>query len=232
VAWWGRDTTGDGALTEGEAEHADREPRWPASLAVFASIVLYATLPGKFTLGPPWLFPALEGAILVPLTIAAPHRTISESGPRRIAALVLIAIVNVANMASLALLVRFIERGAHLSGRELIFSAAQIWLTNVLLFGLWYWELDRGGPGRRLHPHGRRPPDFLFAQMVNPDVTGGPWRPAFVDYLYVSFTNATAFSPTDTLPLSRWAKMLMAVQSLAALVTVAVVAARAVNIIS
>jgi uncharacterized membrane protein len=212
--------------------HQYHEPRWPASLAVLASIALYATLPSRFTLGPQWLFPALEGAILVPLTITAPHRHIDESRARRWASLVLIALVNVANMASLALLVRSIVRGVKVSGHDLIFSAVQIWLTNVVLFGLWYWELDRGGPGRRLHPHEQRRPDFLFPQMVNPDVTGGPWRPAFIDYLYVSFTNATAFSPTDTMPLSRWAKTLMAAQSIAALLTVAIVAARAVNIIS
>jgi len=176
-------------------EHVDGlEPRWPASLAVLLVILLSATLPDKFTVGPPWVFPALEGAILVPLSVTAPHRLVSESMRRRAASIVLIAVVNVANMASLALLVRVIVRGGHLTGHELIFSAAQIWLTNVLLFG--------------------------------------PWRPGFIDYLYVSFTNATAFSPTDTMPLSPWAKMLMLVQSLAALITVAIVAARAVNIIS
>ena len=202
-------------------------------MAVLLAILLYATLPDKFTLGPPWLFPVLEGAILVPLTVTAPHRHAEESGRRRAASIVLIGLVNVANMASLGLLVHTIIRGGKLSGHELIFSAAQIWLTNVLLFGLWYWELDRGGPGQRAHAANPRPPDFLFPQMVNPEATGGVgWRPNMVDYVYVSFTNALAFSPTDTMPLTRWAKTLMLVQSLAALITVAIVAARAVNIIS
>ena len=202
-------------------------------MAVLLAIALYATLPDKFTLGPPWLFPVLEGAILVPLTVTAPHRHAEESMRRRAASIVLIGLVNVANMASLGLLVHVIIGGGKLSGHELIFSAAQIWLTNVLLFGLWYWELDRGGPGQRAHTANPRPPDFLFPQMVNPEATGGAgWRPNMIDYVYVSFTNALAFSPTDTMPLTRWAKTLMLVQSLAALITVAIVAARAVNIIS
>jgi hypothetical protein len=106
----------------------------------------------------------------------------------------------------------------------------QIWFTNVLAFGLWYWEFDRGGPGSRSHVH-HREPDFLFPQMANPDAAPKDWCPSFIDYMYVTFTNATAFSPTDTMPLTQWAKLLMAVQSLASLLTVALVAARAVNIL-
>jgi hypothetical protein len=107
----------------------------------------------------------------------------------------------------------------------------QIWLTNVIVFGLWYWDLDRGGPIERRRIHHRQP-DFLFPQMVTPGAAPEPWCPHFVDYLYVSFTNATAFSPTDTMPLTAWAKLLMMVQSLASLLTVVLVAARAVNILS
>ena len=105
-----------------------------------------------------------------------------------------------------------------------------IWLTNVIVFGLWYWELDRGGPATRQQASHRQP-DFLFPQMSTPGSAPG-WTPAFVDYLYTSFTNATAFSPTDTMPLTVWAKLLFMVQSLASLVTVAVVISRAVNILS
>jgi hypothetical protein len=105
-----------------------------------------------------------------------------------------------------------------------------IWLTNVIVFGLWYWDLDRGGPATRLHENHRRP-DFLFPQMSTPG-SGPNWTPDFLDYLYTSFTNATAFSPTDTMPLTAWAKLLMMVQSLASLLTVALVVSRAVNILN
>jgi hypothetical protein len=132
---------------------------------------------------------------------------------------------------SLVILLHQLVGGARLSGSELIFSAIQVWLTNVLIFGLWFWELDRGGPGRRSHPaEGERPADFLFPQMSSPENAPG-WSPGFVDYLYVSFTNATAFSPTDAMPLTRRAKALMLVEALASLVTVARVAGRAVNIL-
>jgi len=110
----------------------------------------------------------------------------------------------------------------------LLLTGGAIWLTNVIAFGVWYWELDRGGPAARAHAT-RQHPDFLFAQMQTPELAPDDWEPAFVDYLYVSFTNAAAFSPTDVLPLSRWAKLTMLVQSAVSLSTVALVVARAVN---
>ena len=110
-------------------------------------------------------------------------------------------------------------------------AGAVLWLTNVLIFGIWYWEIDRGGPAHRLvHSNRTEPPDFLFPQMSQPGLAPG-WRPGFVDYLYTSYTNATAFSPTDTLPLSALAKLLMAIQSLIALITTLLVIARAVNVL-
>jgi hypothetical protein len=208
------------------------ESRWPATLAVVAAIALYATLPDSLVLGPNWIVPALEGAILVPLTVARPHRSAGEAGSSRVAAIVLIAIANVGNVGSLVLLVHnLLVHGSTITGRTLLFAAIQIYLTNVIIFGLWYWELDAGGPARRL---GRtaRPPDFLFPQMNMHSRPADDWRPTFIDYLYVSLTNATAFSPTDTLPLTRLAKSLMGLQSLASLLTVALVAGRAVNILS
>jgi hypothetical protein len=105
-----------------------------------------------------------------------------------------------------------------------------LWATNVLLFSLWYWELDRGGPIAR-EQQKTAFPDFLFPQMIDPQFAPSDWRPMMLDYLYVSFTNATAFSPTDTMPLSRWAKLLMAVQSGTSLATLGLVVARAVNIL-
>ncbi|HEY7928105.1 MAG: hypothetical protein ACHQ06_03585 [Candidatus Dormibacteria bacterium] len=208
------------------------ESRWPATLAVVAAIVLYVTLPASLVLGPRWILPALEGAILVPLTVARPHRHAGEAGPSRIAAIVLIAIANVGNVASLVLLIHdLLVHGGAITGRTLVFAAIQIYLTNVIIFGLWYWELDAGGPARRLAGDARFP-DFLYPQMNAPNHAPSGWRPHFIDYLYVSLTNATAFSPTDTMPLTHLAKILMGLQSVASLLTVALVAGRAVNILN
>ncbi len=213
---------------------AHKEPRWPASLAVLAALALYLFLPEKLTLGPNWLLPVLELALLIPLSIAAPNRRKDEPRWQRYAAVALIALVNAANIVSLVLLVHDLlfgtRPGIAIDGPGLLFSSILIWLTNVLVFGLWYWELDRGGPDDRSHPEHRQP-DFLFPQMTTPHCTQEHWSPTFMDYLYVSFTNATAFSPTDTMPLTPWAKALMAVQALISLLTIALVAARAVNIL-
>lgn len=126
---------------------------------------------------------------------------------------------------------RKLLNGSKVNGRTLIFSAAEIWFTSVIIVGLWLWEIDRGGPidrsaGKCVDP------DLLFAQMSDPSLTSKPWTPTLIDYLYVSLTNSTAFSPTDTLPLRTRTKLLMAVQSIASLATIAVLGARAVNILS
>ncbi|MGP6157907.1 MAG: hypothetical protein ACLPYS_10470 [Vulcanimicrobiaceae bacterium] len=211
---------------------AKSEPRWPASLAVVVCALLNLVLPGKFTMGPVWLVPVLEAAILLPLSIAAPRRLPEESRWSQIAAVALIALVNLANLVSLILLIReLIFNGKDISGPQLLISSVAIWVTNVIVFSLWYWELDRGGPDDRLRPE-HEAPDFLFPQMTTPGCAPGDWTPGFLDYLYVAFTNATAFSPTDTMPLTPWAKTLMLLQASASLITIAIVAARAVNILS
>jgi uncharacterized membrane protein len=192
--------------------------------------VLYVTLPDRFTLGPGWLFPVLELAMLVPLASSAPTRHAQETKFHRIGSIALIAVVSLANVVSLVLLVIGLLEGAQTGGTPLVFAAMQIWVTNVLVFGLWYWELDRGGPAARCRAD-HREPDFLFPQMATPAAAPASWSPRFLDYLYLAFTNATAFSPTDTLPLTLWAKALMLVQSVASLLTVVFVAARAVNIL-
>jgi uncharacterized membrane protein len=210
-----------------------REARWPAALAVLATVLLYITLPETLTVGPNWLFPVLALVLLVPLWLLAPHRLVDEPLWHRILAIALIALVNAANVASLVLLVITLVHGSKAEGRALILNAFQIWLTNVLVFALWYWELDRAGPSARCRVD-QDEPDFLFPQMqlARSAVKPMDWYPTFVDYLYLACTNATAFSPTDTMPLTPWAKMLMAVQSLVSLLTVGFVAARAVNILS
>jgi uncharacterized membrane protein len=209
------------------------EHRWPATLAVLVAIVLQIVLPNKVTqgLGPRWLIPALEGALLIALTIANPATRITEeSRDLRRLSITLIAVISFANVVALAELINALLNHTSAGGRSLVFASVPIWLTNVIVFGLWYWELDRGGPAVRLRPNHRQP-DFLFPQMSNPGSAPG-WVPDFLDYLYTSFTNATAFSPTDTMPLTSWAKLLMMVQSLASLLTVAIVISRAVNILN
>ncbi|MGH9103873.1 MAG: hypothetical protein ACRDYD_12960 [Acidimicrobiales bacterium] len=209
---------------------ASREPRWPASLAVAAAVALTVTLPDPLLYGPRWVLPAVEAVIVLPLSVVAPFRHRNEPVTVRWLSFVLIGVAEVANLISLVLLVRSILRGSSASGSQLVVAAVQIYVTNVLLFALWFWELDRGGPGARMRQD-HREPDFLFPQMVTPEAAPRSWTPGFTDYLYVSFTNATAFSPTDTMPLTPTSKMLMLVESVAALLTVAVVAARAVNIL-
>ena len=193
--------------------------------------MLYLALPDKLTLGPNWLVPVCEGVLLAVLVITTPHPRVRRSQLRRNMAMGLTAIVSGVNIASLFLLVHYLLKGGKAGGHPLILAGIVLWVTNVLLFALWFWELDRGGPiARQVEPD--VPPDFMFVQMGNPELAPPGWRPTFVDYLYTSFTNATAFSPTDTMPLTAMAKALMTIQSTAALVTVALVLARAVNILS
>jgi uncharacterized membrane protein len=206
------------------------EPRWPASLAVTAALLLYMTLPGTLTIGPGWVIPALEAALLIPLMVRAPYRHREEVRVIRLASLLLIALVNIAVVASLVLLVNLVLSGEAVTGRQLIFSGIQIWLTLILVFSLWYWEVDRGGPGIRGEAD-QAEPDFLFPQMATHELGQADWMPGFVDYLYLSFTNATAFSPTDTMPLTVRAKVLMLVEALSSITTIVMVAGRAVNIL-
>ncbi|MDQ6803457.1 MAG: hypothetical protein M3065_00505 [Actinomycetota bacterium] len=211
---------------------ADRSnPFWPAQATVLVALVLDLGLPTRLTIGPRWLLPTVEAMLAVGLLIATPRPNFKHSTLRRQVAISLIGLVSAVNLYSLALLVHYLLRGGKAGGHALILAGAVLWGTNVLLFGLWYWELDRGGPSRRmLVPD--VPPDFLFPQMTENAFAHPRWLPGLIDYLYVSFTNATAFSPTDTMPLTKMAKSLMAVQSLASLVTIGLVVARAVNILN
>jgi uncharacterized membrane protein len=206
------------------------EAYWPVQATVLAAILLQLSLPDRLTVGPSWLTPALEGLLVVGLLLATPKELEYDHPGRRRWAILLTALVSAANLYSLIALSKFLLHKHPANGRELIISGMLIWLTNFLIFGLWYWELDRGGPGRRAG--GRDgPPDFFFPQMSDDRIQPRNWRPKFLDYVYVSLTNATAFSPTDTMPLSAWAKVLMGVQSLISLVTIGLIVARAINIL-
>ena len=208
------------------------EARLPVVVAILAAIVLQAVLPDRLAIRPRWLLPVLEMALLIGLSVFNPLRMNRSHPAARFASLALTALITMANAVSAALLIHAIlTRHGGSDPITLLGSGAAIYITNVVAFALWYWEMDRGGPISRadaLDSH----PDFLFAQMATPEIAHPDWEPTFIDYLYVSFTNATAFSPTDTLPLSRWGKILMAVQSAIALAVVALVIARAVNILS
>jgi len=208
------------------------ETRWAVSGAVLVAILLQVFLPNHLAPRPRWLLPVFEGLLLVGLFTANPGRFERRSPNLRVASMVLIALMSAANAWSGARLVLGLiegtERGT--SAGRLLVNGGSIWLTNVVVFALWYWELDRGGPVARMmavKPY----PDFLFVQMQNPELAPPDWEPTFLDYLYLSFTNATAFSPTDVLPMSRWAKCTMMLQSAISLATVVLVIARAVNIL-
>ncbi len=210
---------------------ATPEPFWPAQLTVLGAIALQLLLPSRLTVGPRWLVPGMEGALLVGMFMATPRQLEHEHPRRRRAALGLTAFVTAANIYSLAALTHFLLHHDVSNGRELITSGLLIWLTNFLIFALWYWELDRGGPGRRAAGHDAAP-DFLFPQMSDDRIEPRAWRPHFIDYLYVSLTNATAFSPTDTMPLTAMAKSVMGVQAIVSLVTIGLIVSRAVNILA
>jgi uncharacterized membrane protein len=211
-------------------ERARAEPRWPAELAVAVAIGLQVVLPHRIVLGPIWVIPSLEAALEVAVIVTRTQRPGREYKNVRTLAIALIALINVANLVSLGYLVHALVAKHPVGGRTLIFASFPVWLTNIIVFALWYWELDRGGPAaRRQVKH--RAPDFLFPQMDSRGSAGPDWSPTFLDYLYTSFTNVTAFSPTDTMPLTPWAKVLMMVQSLASLLTIGLVISRAVNIL-
>jgi uncharacterized membrane protein len=207
-----------------------RLPFWEPQLVVACAIALQLTLSKEVTVGPTWLLPSLEGALLIGLVVVSPSPRARHSRFRRHVAIGMIGFVSAANVVSLVLLSHQLLHGGKENGHALILSGIVLWCTNVLLFGLWYYEVDRGGPVARARDEADFP-DFMFVQMDKRQFAPEDWQPQLVDYLYLSFTNATAFSPTDTMPLTPMAKALMAGQSLVALATIGLVFARAVNIL-
>ena len=211
-------------LTEGE-------PRWAVSIAIGAALAVQGVLPAHLELGPRWLLPSLGGALLVAVFATNPRSRINvASMVLRLLSLAMIGTISIANGYSAYRLIDELIRGGVTDATRLLLTGGAIWLTNVIAFSLWYWEFDRGGPAARAQA--MRPyPDFQFPQMENPNLAPKDWEPYFVDYLYLSFTNALAFSPTDVMPLSRWAKLTMLAQSGVSVLLVLLVIARAVNIL-
>jgi uncharacterized membrane protein len=206
------------------------EHRLPVTIGIALIVTLQLLLPDKLAFPPKYLLPSLEVLLYVVLTFLNPRRITRESALVRMSALLLLITASLGTAWSAFTLVDQLATGhGGTNAMVLLRDGASIWLTNVIVFALWYWEFDRGGPAARANARVKHP-DFLFTQMTTPELVRRDWEPGFIDYLYLSFTNATAFSPTDTLPLSRWAKLAMMFQSAISLVTVALVVARAVNI--
>ena len=204
-----------------------REPRWPAFVAMLAAAGVYLALPEPLTLGPSWLLLAIIVLLLIPIVISA-HR--GNYRITRILTFVANGIITVAMIASLIHLVQGIPQ--HLeTPKALLRSAGALWLTNILIFALWYWKLDAGGPLLRELPNGMSKSSFLFPQMIGRENRDSSWVPNFVDYLFLAFNTSTAFSPTDTAVMSRWAKLGTMLQSLISLTIIALLAARAINIL-
>ncbi len=212
------------------------EPRLPVAFAVLVAVALQAVVPHNLAFKPWWLLPSLELLLLVLIGGFRQTTIDRRSKVLRILGLSLVAASSLATAWSAVELVRTLlhGQGTSMEGLEsaglLLRNGGAIWLTNVIVFALWYWEMDRGGPAERACGTIKHC-DFLFSQMTAPELVAKDWEPNFVDYFYLSFTNATAFSPTDTLPMSRWAKVIMMFQSAVSLATVALVIARAVNVI-
>jgi hypothetical protein len=180
---------------------------------------------------PRWLLPAVELALAGVLAVANPGRVNRESTVLRALGLALVAVASIATAWSvLQLIVGIVTGRSEMPAATLFVNGGAIWLTNIIVFALWYWELDGGGPAARANAR-KTYPDFLFPQMGMPGVARRDWEPQFADYLYVAFTNATAFSPTDTMPLSRWAKLAMMCQAAISFVVVLLVIARGINIL-
>lgn len=210
------------------------EQRWPVALSILLAIALQ--LPAAHILRFPrttlrWVLPVLETLLLAALVISDPGRIERRSRPVRLLSIVLVSAMTLANATLAWELVYGLAQGkSSISASQLLLAGGAIWMTNVIAFAVWYWEFDRGGPGARAEAV-KVHPDFLFPQMTDQSLSHPDWEPQFVDYLFVAYTNATAFSPTDVLPLTRWAKMAMMLQSAVSIATVALVVARAVNIL-
>lgn len=204
-----------------------REPRWPAFVAMLAAGCVYWSLPEPLSVGPSWLLAAVVLVLLVPMVVTYQRGIFHIT---RILTFIANGAITLAMIGSLVFLIQGIP-GHREAPLVLLRSAAALWITNVLVFALWYWKLDGGGPLERETRRARLESSFVFPQMTLSGNQDESWSPHFVDYLFLAFNTSTAFSPTDTAVLSRWAKMGMMLQSIISLTIIALLAARAVNIL-
>lgn len=217
---------------ESSVETLDAEPRWPAFIAVLAVGGLYMALPDALTLGPRWLFPSLILSLLFPTVVS--HHT-GRHRLNTIFGFLVTALLTIGLTASVIFLIGALPTRGE-TPLALLLSAASLWATNILVFALWYWRLDAGGPHQRDKRAGHPDGAFLFPQMTMSEETlreagQQDWSPNFIDYLFLAFNTSTAFSPTDVPVLARWAKLLTMLQSLLSLLILALLAARAVNLL-
>jgi hypothetical protein len=202
-----------------------RNPNWSAQSVVAGAILLGLALPDELTIGSRWWFPACEGVLLAGLIAWTPHSPSHEDPRRRLLRFVLVSLVSFVNVVALFLLVQKLVSGGQTDGRSLLLGGAVLWLTSVLLFAVWFWEVDRGGPIRRLVGEDNDA-DFRFPQMEHGDIG---WEPGMGEYLYLSLTNAASFAPAEAYPLTGSAKLAMSIQTIASLTTTTVVLAYAIN---
>jgi uncharacterized membrane protein len=218
---------------EHPSEHVeDPEPRWPAIVAILAVGGLYAALPPELTMGPRWLFPSVVLTLVIPTIVT--HQT--KRHRLNIAlGFAVDGVLTLGLIISVILLISTLPTHG-VTPQELLLSAASLWITNILVFALWYWRLDAGGPHQRDRRSKHAEGSFLFPQITMSekalkDAGQQNWSPEFIDYLFLAFNTSTAFSPTDVPVLTKWAKILMMLQSLLSLLIIALLAARAVNLL-
>jgi hypothetical protein len=220
-----------GDAMSNEGKRVDKpEPRWQALLAFVAVGLMYLALPRSLIIGPTWLIPTLIGVMLVPTVVS--HR-FGKLSLNRILGITISSLITLALISSVALLVKALPSHRE-SALELLRSGAELWLTNVIVFALWYWRLDGGGPTKRQKQYEFGSHSFLFPQMQIPKEERGQfacvrWRPHFVDYLFVAFTQSSTFGPTDAPLLARWAKVLAMIQVFISLSIVVLLISRAVG---
>ena len=206
---------------------------WPVALAIIVVVGLHVALPAKYRVNPRWVLPVVLLALLAALIIGDPGRIDRQKTWLRVTTSAVIALLTLANLFAAVRLVGDILTNNKLfstNATGLLATGAVIWSTNVIAFGLWYWDLDRGGAAARAH-HPQANPAFVFPEMLNTEYAPATWVPEFVDYLSLAFWTATAFSPTDVSAIKRWAKLLMMIEAMVSLGIGVLVVARAVNIL-
>jgi uncharacterized membrane protein len=223
--------TGVGDTGAQGAPGAAAEPRWPMATAVLAATILYVSMPHRGRVPGWWLFPVLQLVLLGILIAQDPGRIDRRSVPLHRLMVALLLVMTLGTVLAVVVLAYDILVAVQgVTATVLLGRGASIWVASVIIFSLWYWQFDRGGPAERA-AGSPIPPSFAFPENATPELAPAGWRPEYPDYLYLAFTNATAFSPTDTLPVRRWAKLTMMVQATLSLVIAILVIARAINVL-